>query len=358
MTRRLMLKIWVRIFHAVAIFILFSGGASASADTPPNWPWHGVVLEGVATAEDIKRLADYGANSVVILLSPRFWAQNQKITPKQAWQFSLDYADTILDACKKHGVTGILSVSQIPIDPTSGLSQESRVFWEDPVRLMEAINVAGSLAQHFHNRGNELGAYEILNEPVIRDGSKVEFPKTWPGLVRGIVGEIRKYDAKRFVAVSLPIGGLPGEYGEKFQPLADANIIYNAHMYMPYDYTHQGVGEWSKRDVEYPGMIGFKYWDSNALEKYMFPLLSFQRKYNVPVWIGEFSAIRYAPNSDQYLSDLLTIFDKHGLGWSYYSFKGFHGWNPSCGVDFSSIQCSDENTLRWQLLKRNFSKAH
>jgi len=126
-----------------------------------------------------------------------------------------------LDACKKYGVIGILSVSQIPIDPASGLSQESRVFWEEPERLMEAINIARSLAQHFHERGNELGAYEILNEPVIRDGSKIEFPKAWPGLLREIVGEIRKYDAQRFIAVSLPAGGLPSGYGDSFQPLDD-----------------------------------------------------------------------------------------------------------------------------------------
>jgi len=38
----------------------------------------------------------------------------------------------------------------------------------------------------------------------------------------------------------------------------------------------------------------------------MSPLLSFQRKFNVPVWIGEFSAIRWAPNSEQYLSNLIS----------------------------------------------------
>jgi len=64
-----MIKLWFNCFHIASTLILFSGSANASANIPPNWPWHGMVLEGRATAEDIKKLADFGANSVVVLLS-------------------------------------------------------------------------------------------------------------------------------------------------------------------------------------------------------------------------------------------------------------------------------------------------
>lgn len=331
---------------------------SGNSVTPPNWPWKGVVLEGPATAEDIKRLASYGINTVAILLSPRFLSSRQKIPPEQVWQNSLNYADVILDACKENGVAGILSISQIPIDPSVGLTQESREFWENPVRLREAKEIARSLAQHFHNRGPELAAYELLNEPLMRDGNKVELPTAWPNLRRDIVKEIRKFDAKRFVVVTLSIGSMPSGYETKFRPLGDKRIIYNAHMYMPHAYSHQGISMWKKTNVTYPDTIDGQYWDSDALENVMSPLIEFQKRFSVPVLIGEFSAIRWAPNSDQYLTDLINLFDKHGFGWMYFSFKGYPGWNPSCDTNADSSQCAGEDTPRWNVLKHGFLKAH
>lgn len=347
-----------RVLHAlgagITVFLLLQGEPRAAANTPPGWPWRGVALEGTATVEDIKKLAGFGVNSVEIVLSPRTLSIGQKLTPVQAWQFSLSYADTILDACKTYGITGILSISQIPADPASGLTQESRGFWETPARLQEAVVVARSLAQHFHARGKELGAYEILNEPVIREGKKVELPSEWSGLLQAMVSEIRQYDRDRFIVATLSIGGLPSAYSGA-RPLNDAHIVYGAHMYMPYTYTHQGVGEWQRRDIVYPGLIDFRYWNANALEDFMSPLISFQERYHVPVWIGEFSALRWAPNSNQYLSDLIVIFEKHGWGWSYWNYNGFHGWSSSCDKVYNSTNCPGESSERWQLLKHRFS---
>ena len=173
-----------------------------------------------------------------------------------------------------------------------------------------------------------------------------------------MVKAIRKFDAQRYVEVALSMGGLPSGYGANLQPIDDSHIIYTAHMYMPYAYSHQGLSSWPKRGVVYPGWIGLQYWDANALEKFMSPLILFQQKYDVPILIGEFSAVRWAPNSNQYLSDLINIFDKHKMAWTYYSFKGFQGWNPSCAENFGSNKCGDENTSRWQLLKRSFLNDH
>ena len=322
---------------------------------PPNWPWHGVVMEGMVTPDDVGRLAGYGANAAAILLQPRAYAASHHVSPDQAWQTLLAYADTTLDACRTYRMTCILSVSQIPTDPALGISQASPAFWNDPTRLAEATKIAGSLAQHFHGRGAELGAYELLNEPVMQDGSRSVFPPTLPMVIRSIVSEIRKYDANRFIGVALPMGALPGGY-VGFQPLADRRIVYTAHMYMPYEYSHQGIESWPKRGAAYPGWIGAKYWDVDALEKYMSPLISFKSRYNVPVWIGEFSALDWAPNAPQYLSDLVRVFDRNGFGWTYYSINGSHGWNPSCDASFDAQKCGmGDNTPKWQILKSAFA---
>src|SRR5450759_66331 len=74
----------------IVMFSLLQSEARAAASVPPGWPWRGVALEGTATAKDIKKLAGFGVNSVEIVLSPRSLSINQKLTPEQAWQFSLN----------------------------------------------------------------------------------------------------------------------------------------------------------------------------------------------------------------------------------------------------------------------------
>ncbi|NTU80980.1 MAG: leucyl aminopeptidase, partial [Chloroflexales bacterium] len=50
----------------------------------------------------------------------------------------------------------------------------------------------------------------------------------------------------------------------------------------------------------YPGEIAGKTWDQARLESALQPAIDFQKKYNVQIYIGEFSAIRWAPDNSAY----------------------------------------------------------
>jgi hypothetical protein len=88
-------------------------------------------------------------------------------------------------------------------------------------------------------------------------------------------------------------------------------------MYKPGEFTHQGVRH--PLGVTYPGTIAGKYWDKAQLEITLQPVVEFQKKYGVHIYIGEISAIRWAPDNSayRYLKDLIEIFRSHNWDWSY-----------------------------------------
>lgn len=346
-------------FFIIINFTLHSTGYTA--DFPKNWPWRGIVITSASSVDvsDIKYLAGIHVNAIELHLDVRQAAQRMKLSPAAALQRDLAWADQALDACKKYGITGILSFFQIPIDPTLGFYQESPEFWDNPDRRKEAINIAAQLADRFKNRGLELGGYSILSEPAVRRNKTPELPAAWPELMRSIVKTIRQRDPKRYITVSLSIGGMPNMYAG-LRPLDDPYIIYEAHMYVPHPYTHQGIYGHPLGGA-YPGSINFRHWDRKALEEFMSPLIEFQKKYDVPIFVGEFSAVRWAPGAEHYLKDLIDIFDSHGWSWVYFQYKSWHGWDP----DFDSLYSTNDDarkhyrgrdTARWKLLRDAYAK--
>ena len=53
------------------------------------------------------------------------------------------------------------------------------------------------------------------------------------------------------------------------------------------------------------------------------------------MYLGEFSAIRWAPGDSayNYLQDLIDIFEEHGWDWAYHAFREWDGWSVEHGPD-------------------------
>jgi endoglucanase len=94
----------------------------------------------------------------------------------------------------------------------------------------------------------------------------------------------------------------------------------------------------------YPGVIEGKHWDKAALEAALRPVIDFQRNHRAHIYMGEFSAIRWAPDSSacRHLRDVIEIFEEHGWDWSYHAFREWDGW---------SVEHSDDRSQRAPLLQ-------
>jgi len=135
-------------------------------------------------------------------------------------------------------------------------------------------------------------------------------------------------------------------------------------MYLPNQYTHQGIKK-RPRPVEYPGIIGGKKWDKDALEKSMTYLKSFEKKTGALVYIGEFQSVRWAPNGNQWVKDVAEIITRNGWSWTYFAYKpDYNFWNPMMEVknpkepkEKWELKDSGKDAEIWQyMIKTYFSK--
>ncbi len=94
------------------------------------------------------------------------------------------------------------------------------------------------------------------------------------------------------------------------------------------------------------------------MERALEPAIDFQRRYNVQIYIGEFSAIRWAPNESacRYLSDLIDLFEAHNWDWSYHAFREWSGWSVEHGSDRNDTKPAVKATDRERLLRRWFAQ--
>lgn len=327
---------------------------------PPGWPWRGIVIDSMARGNSpafIRYLKNQGANAVELVLVLRNTAKFKKKRPSDVWEETIQWADWMLDACRDNGMVALLSVSQFPVDPAYNLTESSPEFWETPAHLDEAVTIAERLAQHFKGRGRELGAYEFLNEPLVRDHGQQTTPHVWPALMRRLVEAVRKHDPDRHIVIAPGFGSEASYYANLDKPLPFKRIIYGTHVYSPHEFTHQGLSP-NPLGKTWPGYVGNVLWDKARLKKQLLPLIKFSKKHNVPVLVGEFSAVRWAEGGSQWLCDAASLFDENGFGWMYFAFNGYHGWNPNYDAIHSGNDPTDfekhlvgDQSERWQVLR-------
>ncbi len=104
-------------------------------------------------------------------------------------------------------------------------------------------------------------------------------------------------------------------------------------MYDPLAFTHQGVLDGYPVGVEYPGMIQGRPVEQGQAPRNPRPVREYQSDYNVPIFVGEFSAIRWAPGDSaaRYLRDCIEIFEEYGWGLGLPRLREWHGWNVEVG---------------------------
>ena len=176
-----------------------------------------------------------------------------------------------------------------------------------------------------------VGGIDILNEP-------------WPSgntyKEQGIIGTnfaMRLALDIRSVNASVPIIYEPEPVAawQAFKylvPLQVSGVVYSLHMYDPMPFTHQKVYSIWPNTVYYgnASSLSPNQWTIANLRQALVEVHNFVQKYHQPVYVGEFSATRYAPTADrlQYLKDLISIFNTEGWAWTYENFSTSYVWDP------------------------------
>jgi hypothetical protein len=174
-----------------------------------------------------------------------------------------------------------------------------------------------------------VAGYDLINEP--RLNFNVAEYLRWQS---EMVEAIRVVDPNHVIAIEC----LKNQMYWMMLPLPYQNIIYTPHGYSPLKITHQGIDAYQgiadpADRVMYPGESPYEadyfpnvsYWKSP---------MNFGKTFNVPIWVGEFSCINWAPRnsagewvSTRWLDDCIRFMESVGWSWSYHAWREFEGWD-------------------------------
>jgi hypothetical protein len=277
-----------------------------------------------------------------------------------AWLHSaLDQLDAALPVCEQSGLRVVVCLFNPPITRqlAGGFAAADAGLFADAACQAKFVDVWRQIARRFRH-AKAIWGYDLVNEPiegVIDDGLA-----DWQTLAERAARAIREIDPQRTIIVEPTCGGGPDGFRE-LRPINVPNVVYSFHMYKPHTFTHQGVNHGRYRmvpPVHYPGIVDGKFWDKAQLEATMQPAVDFQKTYNVHLYVGEFSAIRWAPDDSayRYLKDLIELFEAHGWDWSYHAFREWDGWSTEHGPDPANHARLAVPTTRHKLLREWFSQ--
>ena len=345
----------------VTVWLTLLPSAVAGQDgMPANWPWRGLSIgfpDG-EPADLVRYVKKLDINVVRLHVLANLYAERNKVGGDIALKAGIRWLDEMLDECARLGIGAVINYGQFPVGHIGKNGMTSDNFWSDPQQLNEVIEVVEKLAGHFRLRGSELVAYDIISEPLLWRNGKALSPPQWPDLLNRIVATINRIDPERWVVVAPAPGGGPPAY-EKFSPPHGEKMIWGVHMYLPHAFTHQGIHT-REHGKSYPGWVRLTYWDKKVLRKKLTSLIRFQNHFPAPLFVGEFGAVRWARGGEEYLRDLVDLFDEQGWGWAYFSGTGWHGWHPDYNSSHgdnqqAKSQVVGEGSLRWQTLRSIFN---
>lgn len=326
---------------------------------PPAFRGHdlpclrGVMSPNAFRDEDMRVLGTEWKANVIRWQMTRNWGRpgtDRDLDEYDRWfDGKLDELERALESCRRYGIKVVVDMHS----PPGGryLNNDLAIFHE--VKYQDHfVALWEKIARRFKGRP-EIWGYDLINEPA--QNAPPPF-----GVADYLGAQVLAAKAIRAIDPKVPvfIEASKWDSAEGFrelEPVDVPNVIYQVHMYSPGEFTHQGVhGKWEP--VAYPGRIGNTVWDKDRLRAVLQPVREFQLAYNAHIYVGEFSAIRWAPGAADYLRDCIELFEEYGWDWTYHAYREWDGWSVEHGSDPQDHQPATELTDRKKLLLEWFGK--
>ena len=348
------------------------------SDAAKNMPiMRGCMSPGLskgAKAEDLHELASWGANVIRWQVSAPREALLDINKMKEVFEQHLKNLDVHIPQLRKDGLQVIFDFHAVPggrvkasaIAGTAGTIAGEAAYADgnnftmffDKKYLDAFIDLWRMVARHYKDEPIVVG-YDLYNEPVQNNQVKYDYLYCQYEAAKAI----REIDSEKPIIIAANNWSSAAAFNY-LKPLTLKNLIYQGHMYEPGSFTHQGVGwenmkkilDGKQKLMGYPGWFDNFYYDKKELRKILKPIRDFQLKYDARIYMGEFSAIRFAPGAAQYIQDLIEIFEEYGWDWSYHAFREWYNWSVEHDENPHNNEPAKQDTERKKILLKYFSK--
>lgn len=249
-----------------------------------------------------------------------------------------------LDAAEAKGMKVILTVLSLPGDrwrQFNGAKNDDRIWKESNYHTQSALfwkDLATRLKDH-----PAIIGYNLINEP--HPETATGFNDFWTQdytewytkventaadlnvLYDEMIKEIRTVDTTTPIILDSGLYATPWAFNY-LKPMDDPNVLYAFHMYEPYELTSQNKNKGFT--YSYPGTVKVgndekkMKFDQTSLKQFMEPVAKWATKHNIPsnrIIASEFGTNRMVKGADQYMADLISIFNEYGWHWSFYAFR-------------------------------------
>lgn len=310
----------------------------------------GFQLAGVPSRTDFFHLKDvYNTNLVRVCIYntnqdyPQL-TNTQDLTSFTNWfNGRINEIDDYLIWAKQNGQKVIINLGRTP-----GMTEDPNItvgYVLNHVYYDMFIDCWKIMASRWKGNDTILG-FDIINEPTYLN----QLPQTPPeamNIYTGIVNAVsavREIDPDRTVICEIFGGFTHPMYAKYTQPIPFDNVIYSFHLYSPgsvYNLSQTNTNVYPGFQLKNQGVemsYGRKYFsdpglviDKEYLRDQIKPIRDFQLAYKVPIYVGEFGTMRWAPGANIWLKDACELFDEYG--WIYTQFEFNDG---SFSVEYAS----------------------
>ena len=200
--------------------------------------------------------------------------------------------------------------------------------WRNPRRAASAVALWQQLARQLRGR-NVVAAFDIVNEPVPHGLTYALRQERWLELAARVIDGVRAVDPQRVLVIESAPDATPESFGH-LRPLPYTGLVYSLHSYHPFSFTHQRVMKEYPQPRAYPEREPDGRSSDELLAQSLDEVVKFAQRYDRPIYVGEFSAPRWAPGGStaRYIADSIALFNRHGFSWAYHEFRAWHGWDP------------------------------
>lgn len=276
--------------------------------------------EWLHSEDEVKKFKEWGVNFVRMLLTydKNYWQVvndgevdlNKRCILREENLLEMDRKCLWLEK------NGIYFIIEFPWR-WYGIDQE---FQKADLLSEQCARLYSTLAKRYKNL-DYLMAYSMFSEIYVAP----EYYRDYKKICENIVDAVREYDPGRIMSVNgVQVSGVDSF---KDQTHIDRpSVIYDFHYYWVKSFTH--YRSWYG-DMRYPGRIphgysGRSFYQDRAFHESMIEKgLTYSKKWNVPLWCGEFGAFGNAPDgsSDRWIRDVSQIFEKNNIPWIIWTWR-------------------------------------
>lgn len=265
----------------------------------------------------------FNANQVRYYIAPKYAANNigdHVVNTYPFWDAEISYLTQGLDNARKLGLAVVINVHQVPsvnrftqpaIWANSTESEKFKYCWRQIT----------DITQH----RDQVIWLELYNEPNVNWNDPCVMQTSWNILAQQTIDEIRGkhnlydnlfVDRKHPIVFSSGPGAL--DWGFRWAPIMMDDyfpVIYSLHQWEADEYTHYGQpNKFPIATTPIPSRP-----TKGQAREYMQFSKQFQDFYGVKMWVGEFGALKDAPERNVWVKEHIELFEEYGWGWTYWA---------------------------------------